>query len=66
MSDDACGRCGKSMHEHHRGDCPDGGGSYTFVASNEVLNWLRAHPDIPEGALLNAWIEHLRAKKNPS
>lgn len=57
-----CGRCFQGSDKHPDGNCPDGQGSFTFTASHEVMDWLRANPDLPEDKLAEKWIEHVRSR----
>ena len=58
-----CGRCQRSPHDHPSGNCPDGGGTYTFVISDEAAQWIRDNQDVPEDQLVDRYIAHLRRQR---
>jgi hypothetical protein len=58
-----CGRCHRSPNEHPSGNCPDGGGTYTFVVSDETAQWIHDNRDVPEDQLVALYIARLRQQK---
>lgn len=69
MSVEGCARCGRQMQDHsQQGGCPDGEGTYTFAASPEVIDFIKAHPDASSKELADLWIDRVIArsrKKSP-
>ncbi len=57
-----CGRCSRSPNDHPSGTCPDGGGSYTFIMADDLVDFLRDNANTPGDQLVGQWLEHLRNK----
>lgn len=60
-----CARCRQPPEGHVNGNCPDGGGSFTWTVNPDLLEFFKEceRDKVPEGELAMRWIKRVLAKE---
>lgn len=60
-----CARCKRPVNEHPNGDCPDGGGSFTWAMNPDLIEFFKEceRDNVPESEQTMLWLKRVLAKE---